>query len=69
MFVQDDRLDEAQIQQQEAMTIRQLVDAGFDPATVVLAVTTGDFRTLAHSGLYSVQLQPAGAMPPGAPPP
>ena len=36
---------------------RQLVEAGFDPATVVEAVTTGDMTKLVHTGAYSVQLQ------------
>ncbi len=63
LFLQDDRLDESAIQQQTALTIRQLIDAGFDPSSVVSAVTAGDFRSLVHSGLYSVQLQPAGSQP------
>jgi hypothetical protein len=61
MFLQEDRQDEANIRQADAATIRQLIDAGYDPLSVVDAVTTGDFKKLAHSGLYSVQLQPAGA--------
>lgn len=68
LFLQDDRLDEATIQQQEALTIRQLIDAGFEPASVVKAVTAGDFQNLQHSGLYSVQLQEAGATTPPADP-
>lgn len=62
-FMQEDQRDEAEIQSAHAETIRRLVDAGFDPDSVVAAVTTGDLRTLKgnHSGLYSVQLQPAGS--------
>ena len=61
-FLQEDQRDEAEIQSAHATTIRQLVDAGFDPAQVVTAVTSGDLASLtsAHSGLYSVQLQEAG---------
>lgn len=60
-FLQEDQKDEAEIQAKHAETIRQLVDAGFTPDSVVNAVTSGDLRSLAHSGLYSVQLQPASS--------
>lgn len=58
-FLQEDQKDEAEIQGQQATTIRTLVDAGFTPDSAVLAATSGDLRGLVHSGLYSVQLQPA----------
>ena len=62
-FLQEDQKDEAQIQSQQATTINSLVSAGFAPDEVIAAVTGGDLRRLvgAHSGLYSVQLQAAGA--------
>jgi phage portal protein BeeE len=62
-FLQEDQKDSAEIQQSHAQTIKALVDAGFEPGAVVTAVTSGDLRSLAdaHSGLYSVQLQPAGS--------
>lgn len=62
-FLQEDQKDEAEIQSSHAETIRRLVDAGFEPDAVVAAVTSGDLRSLQgkHSGLYSVQLQPAGS--------
>jgi phage portal protein BeeE len=56
-FLQEDQKDEAEIQAAHAATIRQLVDAGFTPESVVSAVTAGDLRSLVHSGLYSIQLQ------------
>jgi hypothetical protein len=59
-FFQEDVQDEANIRQANALTIRQLVDAGFTPDSAVPAVMTGDFSVLKHSGLYSVQLQPPG---------
>lgn len=61
-FLQEDQKDEAEIQSAHAATIRQLIDAGFEPDDVVSAVTSGDLRQLQgkHSGMYSVQLQPAG---------
>lgn len=61
-FLRDDAMAEARIRQVSAATIRQLIDAGFEPDVVVDAVTSGDLRRLrnSHSGLYSVQLQPLG---------
>jgi hypothetical protein len=46
------------VKQTEAGTIKSLIDAGFDPDTVVDAVMSADYSRLVHSGLYSVQLQP-----------
>ena len=60
MFLQEDRKDEADIGQAHAITIKSYVDAGYEPGSVVEAVRTGDLSKLKHSGLYSVQLQPAG---------
>lgn len=57
-FLQEDVLDTAEIRSKDAMTMRQLVDGGFDPQTVVNAVTTGDMTLLRHTGQLSVQLQP-----------
>lgn len=57
-FLREDRRDSAEIQARQAQTIRTLVDAGYDPATVVPAVTAENFRLLQHTGLYSVQLRP-----------
>lgn len=64
-FLQEDVQDTANIRNKDAATIRTLVDAGFEPSTVVDAVTTGDMTTLVHTGVYSVQLQPPadGEMP------
>jgi phage portal protein BeeE len=60
-FLREDRKDAAEIQQTKASTIRQLVDAGYVPDTVVAAVEAEDMTLLRHSGLYSVQLQPPGS--------
>jgi hypothetical protein len=60
-FLRDDEQDVAAIQTAEAATIRQLLDAGFTPASATAAVLANDWKLLVHSGLYSVQLQPAGA--------
>jgi phage portal protein BeeE len=59
-FLQDDQKDEAEVQAKHASTIASLISAGFEPDSVIAAVTSGDLRSLSgsHSGLYSVQLQP-----------
>ena len=59
-FLLEDRRDAAEIEGRKAATIRQLIDAGFVPDTVVQAVEREDMSVLRHSGLYSVQLQPPG---------
>ena len=66
-FLQDDMKDRAEIQSTDAQAIKTLVDAGFDPATVVDAITSNDLERLVHTGLYSVQLQPP--QPDGPPEP
>jgi hypothetical protein len=62
-FFQEDVSDEAKIRQTDAQTIKTLIEVGYDPDAVVVAVTTGDFASLIgqHSGLTSVQLQAPGA--------
>ena len=59
-FLRDDAKDLAEIQSTEGMTIRNLVDAGFEPASVTAAVIAQDWKLLKHTGVYSVQLQPPG---------
>lgn len=59
-FLLEDRMDAAEIEGRKAATIRMLIDAGFNPDTVVAAVQAEDFGRMKHSGLYSVQLQPPG---------
>lgn len=61
-FLREDGEKASTILRTEAETIARLLDAGFDPDTVVDAVVNGDLRRLtgSHSGLFSVQLQPAG---------
>jgi phage portal protein BeeE len=57
-FLQEDVADMAEIKNREALTMEALMRAGFEPESIVAAVTTGDFNKLVHTGLYSVQLQP-----------
>lgn len=59
-FLREDRKDVAEIQSQQAGTIRQLVDSGFEPESIVVAVNAEDWNLLRHTGLFSVQLQPPG---------
>jgi len=59
-FLQDDRKDNAEIQTKNSTAIRQLIDAGYEPESVVKAVTSDDLNLLTHTGLFSVQLQPPG---------
>ena len=70
-FLREDAKDVAEIQGREAETIRTLLDAGFEPRSVIAAVRTNDWTALVHSGLFSVQLQSptaatAAALPAGA---
>lgn len=63
-FLQEDVKDAAEIRSTDAQTIGALIDAGFEPATAVNAVRTGDWSLLTHTGLVSVQLQPPGTAAP-----
>jgi hypothetical protein len=63
-FMRDDASDIAAIQLQEAQTISALVMQGYDPTSVVKAVTNNDMSLLKHSGLTSVQLHKPGEAPP-----
>lgn len=62
--LKDDIKDYAEVQSLQAQAVRQYVDAGFDPASVVEAINAGDLKRLRHTGLYSVQLQPPGTSAP-----
>jgi hypothetical protein len=72
-FFQEDVADEATIRATNASTIRQLIEAGYEPDAVIAAVTTGRYESLTgeHTGYLSVQLQLPGASadPPPAEPP
>jgi phage portal protein BeeE len=64
-FLAEDHKDRADIQREQAATISALINAGYTPDSVIAAVEAEDWSLLAHTGLFSVQLQPpgAGAMP------
>jgi phage portal protein BeeE len=59
-FLAEDKKDRADIDAVQAGAIKVLVDSGFEADSVIKAVMSGDFSLLAHTGLFSVQLQPAG---------
>ncbi|WP_435215901.1 phage portal protein [Streptomyces sp. bgisy034] len=63
-FLREDAKDAAEIQGVQSRTIRTLVDAGYTPESVAAAVLAQDWALLVHTGLFSVQLQPAGAKAP-----
>lgn len=65
-FLREDHKDQAEVQSLNASAIRQLVDGGFEPDSVVSAVTSGDLTQLQKTGLVSVQLLPPGASTPDA---
>jgi phage portal protein BeeE len=62
-FLQEDQKDAAEVSSMKATAMKTLVDAGYNPDSVVAAVDSGDLTLLQHSGLVSVQLQPPGAEP------
>lgn len=67
-LLREDGKDAADIQSTKAQTIRQLLDAGYLPDSVIAAVRADDMSLLKHSGLFSVQLQPPGSVTPPATP-
>lgn len=67
-LLREDGKDAAEIMNQQALTIEALVRSGYEPASVVDALQSGDLSKLRHTGLYSVQLQPPGTTSPAAKP-
>jgi phage portal protein BeeE len=63
-FLQEDQADEANIQQTQAITVRELINAGYEPDSVQKFIASGDWAVLKHTGLVSVQLQEPGITPP-----
>lgn len=64
-FLQEDQKDAADIRSTQATTIHSLVSAGYTPESAVTAAITGDFSVLQHTGMFSVQLLPAGTVTEG----
>lgn len=65
-FLREDEADAANIAAVEASTVNTYITAGFEPDSVIKAVTSGDLGLLVDSGLRSVQLLPAGTTTPAA---
>lgn len=59
-FLREDAKDAAEIEQIKSATIRQLVDGGYEPDSVVAAVQAQNMDLLVHTGKLSVQLQTPG---------
>ena len=66
-FLQADEADAAEIRQFDATTAMTLVNAGYDPESVIACIRDGSWEGLAHTGLISVQLQPVSEMSKPAP--
>lgn len=68
-FLYDDATDLADIRQKNAIALRQLLDAGYQPDAAAEYLRTDDLGRLIgqHSGLFSVQLQPPGTQTSGTP--
>lgn len=64
-WLREDEKDQSEIQKTRAETIHSHITAGFEPDSVVHAVLNNDEDLLTHSGMYSVQLQPAGTVSEG----
>lgn len=62
--LQADAKDDAEVLARQASTIRTLIDGGYTPESVTLAVTTGNLAVLVHTGNLSVQLLPGGHQQP-----
>lgn len=60
-FLADDQKEAAETQATNAQAIKALAEAGYEPGSVVDAITAGDLGRLTHSGLFSVQLQTPGS--------
>jgi HK97 family phage portal protein len=55
----------AGIQQQDSQTAKTLIDAGFEPDSVMQAIVSQDMTKLAHTGALAVQLGPIATVTEG----
>ena len=58
-FLRDDAAEEAKIRHQDASTLETLWRTGFTPESAIVAITTGDYTQLDHTGVTSIQTEPA----------
>lgn len=66
-FLREDEKDAADIAEIKARTAEAWIRAGYEPSSVIAAMTANDPRLLVHTGLYSVQLQKPGSGQPALP--
>ncbi len=57
----EDQKDSAETLAANMQAIKAGTEAGYEPDSVVDAVTAGDLKRLEHTGVFSVQLQPPGS--------
>jgi phage portal protein BeeE len=60
-FLREDQKDQSEIQSMQATAVRTLVEAGYEPSSVIAAIAGNDLTLLKHTGLFSIQLQEAGS--------
>ncbi len=68
-FLREDAKEEIEILKDRMLAIESGIRSGYTPESVVKAIESGDLSRLTHTGLYSVQLQPAGVNTPTPEPP
>jgi HK97 family phage portal protein len=67
-FLRVDLTEEAEVLQGQSSAMSTLILAGFEPESVVSAVTANDLNRLKHTGMQTVQTRPGGgAIPPEGP--
>lgn len=59
-FLREDQEQASKVAYNKSLTIRQYVDSGYVPESVVAAVEADDLSLLKHTGLFSVMLMPPG---------
>jgi len=57
-FMREDAKDAAEIQHTQAVAMRQLAEAGYDPTSARDAIVAHDWTVMEHTGRLSVQLHP-----------
>lgn len=58
-YLQEDEKDRAEVTKEKASAWKMLIEGGAEPDTATTAVDSGDFSLIKHTGLVSVQMQPA----------
>ena len=61
--LRDEEMSRQKGNAQMSIAVVNLVNAGYQPDSVIAAVVSGDMTQLKHTGLVSVQLTPPGKIP------